>query len=129
MSKTKTIGKENMGTRLFTTDEAYIKSIVKKNRFIDKRFENNSAAIRYYVELGIAAQNNAVEASENLVNSILRRDQKHAVAEHLSPLITGINTLWEAVKTLDANQDYYFTRAEQRLEKLESRFGQLGEQQ
>lgn len=123
MAQDKPISKGSMGTRLFSKNEIHIKKMVKKNGSGDKRFKDDSAAIRYYVELGIAAENNAVEASENLVNSIFRRDQKQAVAEHLSPLAEAINILWEAVKTLDANQADYFTRAEEKFEKLESRFG------
>lgn len=112
-----------MTTKLFPKDEAYIKRMEKKYGADDKRFASSSAAIRYYVGLGIKAENNAVETSETLEKALLRRDQKFIVAEQLLPIVNGFNELCDRIEALNAIQADYFANAEQKFADFESRFG------
>ena len=124
MEKAKKISKETTATRLFSKDSDHIKKLVRKNRFTDKRFENNSAAIRYYVELGIAAENSAEypvkNTDKNLDREIINSEQEDVVREDLIPLTNTVENLFGAIKILGANQAEYFTNSATQLSRIET---------
>lgn len=120
MDKVKKISKEPAGTKLFLKDSEHIKKLVKKYRYTDKRFESSSAAIRYYVELGIAAENPVENSAEDLKHKIVLSSQKNIVDEQLVPLTEAIEILFERMKIFDKNQTDYFTDSATHLNRIEA---------
>lgn len=120
MEKVRKISKEPAVTRLFSKDSEHIKKLVKKNRYTDKRFDSSSSAIRYYVELGIAAENPVENSAEDLKHRIIRSSQKNIIGEQLVPLTEAIEILFERMKIFDKNQADYFTNSATHLNRIEA---------
>lgn len=120
MEKTKKISNETAATKLFSEDYQHIKKLVKKKRFTDKRFESNSAAIRYYVELGIAAENPVEDEGKNLDQEVINFSQRDALRDELIPLTVALENLFGAVKTLSVNQADYFSNSAAHLHRIEA---------
>ena len=120
MDKAKKISKEPAGTKLFSKDSEHIKKMVKKRGVTDKRFDSNSSAIRYYVELGIAAENSPEDAGESLDQMIINSSQKNVLGEELISLTNAVGNLFAAIKTLGVNQADHFTESAAHLNRIEA---------
>lgn len=106
MSK-KTISKTTIGTRLFTKDEKHINHQVKSLRFINPNFKDNSSALRYYVQLGIAYEK-GTETANTLDDKIIKSSQKEVVRSELDPLKNSIDSLIGIIKEMNQNNDTNF---------------------
>jgi len=120
MEKVKKISKEPANTRLFSKDSEHIKKLVKRNRYTDKRFDSSSSAIRYYVELGIAAENPVEDAGKSLDQKVINLSQRDALREELNPLTNAVENLFGAIKTLGVDQADYFTDSATHLNRIEA---------
>lgn len=99
-------------------------------RFTDKRFENNSAAIRFYVHLGIATENRT-SVVNSLDDKIIKASQKEVVIETLLPVKNAVDTLTAAIEEFGSKQQEYFIAANKQNDALvrhiENGFNGLGE--
>ena len=103
MSK-RAISKSNSSSRLFTKDEHYLKNKVKTLKFTDPNFRDNSSAIRYYVQIGIASERR-VEAANSLDDKIIKSSQQEVVREELNPLKKSIDSLINVIERMNDNQN------------------------
>ena len=120
MEKNKKISRETNATKLFADDLNHVKKIVKKNRYTDKRFESHSSAIRYYVELGIRAENSSDSMANNLDQAVINLSAADALRKEISRLNEIIENLSATMKTLSANQTDYFADSTEKLRSIET---------
>lgn len=120
MEKNKKISRETNATKLFADDLNHVKKIVKKNRYTDKRFESHSSTIRYYVELGIQAENSSDSGANNLDRAVINSTATDALRVEVLQLNEIIENLSATVKTLSANQTDYFACSTKKLQSLEA---------
>lgn len=126
MSKLK-ISKASTPSRLFSNDERHIKNKVRQLRFEDKRFENNSAAVRHYVHLGVITEKRT-ETANTLDDRIIKSSQKEVVRSELIPLVEHINELTKEITFLREQQEVFLAQMSKNFENLRARFETLFEQ-
>lgn len=115
------ISVQHHSVRLFHTDNLHLTKKVKEFRFDDKRFENNGAALRYYVHLGIAAEKRTATAN-SLDDTIIKTSQKEVITDSLLPVKTSIDDLINVMKAFEKKQEQYFTESLKDNDKLARKF-------
>lgn len=98
MPRKRSISRTNNTVRLFVKDKMHIKQMVEEFKKTDPRYDNEATAIRYFVHLGISAQ----QATENLRNSLDNTIVKHSIKQGLQDeLKTHTESLDKLVKTVN----------------------------
>ena len=77
------LAKTNVSTRLFMGNKMHIARMVKNYRFTDPNFNNQAAAIRHYVNIGIQAETATSDVRYALENSVVKNSIKDGLREEL----------------------------------------------
>jgi len=118
--KQRAISRINQYTRLFQKDNLFVEKKVRELRYDDKRFESNAAAIRYYVHVGIAAEDR-VKAANSLDDQIIKASQKEVVVDSLMPLKKSIDGLINAMERFEEKQTNHFVSQSRETDVLARR--------
>lgn len=84
MTKLKRVNKISNYTKLFVEDKNHIIKMVREFNITDKRFETETAAVRYYVHTGIVSETATEDSSNSLNHSIVKNSISTAVEKELS---------------------------------------------
>lgn len=105
MSKKKTyLGQKYHTLKLLKPDEVHVEKQVKILGKDDIKFKDMASAIRHYVRLGIVSEKN-VDIAHSLQGKIVKTAQKDVVREELKPLKNIIDSLINAIESLEKKQE------------------------
>ena len=121
MPNFKTVSKTSHYTKLLVGDKMHITNMIKEFKTTDARFADMSAAIRYYVHVGIAAETATSDIRNSLDNTIVKASQKEAVRKELIPLDNKIENLITAIRETAAENSSFFTDVARRTEIVEAK--------
>jgi nucleoside-triphosphatase THEP1 len=121
MPRFKSVSRTVNSVKLLKGDEIHIKKMVQEFRMTDKRFETNSAAIRYYVNVGIASERTTETVRDGLKDKIVRQNQKDAVRDELKPLANNIKELKELVSERFKESEESFASLSRNTDRIESK--------
>jgi hypothetical protein len=127
MPNFKSISKNSNFVKLFVGDKIHIANMIKENKHIDPRFADYSAAIRYYVHLGITAETATNDLRNSLDNTIVKQSQKEAVRNELKPLVNLIENLINTVVETTERSSQFFADVTKRTEIIEGKIDQASE--
>ncbi len=102
------ISRTTIGVRLRNGSVTHIKRMVKELKGIDPNFANDSAAIRHYVNIGIAAETATSDLRNSLDNSIIKRSINIATKKEVDPIALKLVTLTEQIKNLMVRNNEHF---------------------
>lgn len=121
MPNFKRVSKTSNYVKLFIGDRIHISNMIKEHKRDDPKFADYSAAIRYYVHLGIAAETATSDLRNSLDNTIVRQSQKEAVRDELKPLANLIENLTNKVTESVEKNSEFFADVSKRTEIIESK--------
>ncbi|MCY7375515.1 MAG: hypothetical protein LH472_06040 [Pyrinomonadaceae bacterium] len=102
-------------------DKNHIGRMVREFKSIDKRFETEAAAVRYYVHIGIVAESATEDLSNNLNHSIIQRSIKLAVEKQLVAQSNHIEILQNLIKESTAKNEDNFSDIARRTSSIETK--------
>ena len=118
-SKSKLTGKTHT-VRLNARDKRVIRQVVRDQGKNDERFKTETAAIRYYVKVGIAAEKSTQDLEYNL-NSRLVRDALHnSTKKDYDDFKIIIQKQADEAEQINAKLYDYFTEANIKNQRLEN---------
>ena len=104
MSK-KRISSTSHTTRLYSRNESHVKKMVRDFGHENTKYRNVTAAIRHYVELGIATEKRT-EGLTSVESRIVKTSQKEVIIETIRPLTKEIDRLTNIIEDLrEENKD------------------------
>lgn len=121
MPRFRSVSKTTNTVKLLVGDKMHIKDLVKEFRLTDKRFENETTAIRYFVHLGITAQTATENLRNSLDNTIVKTSIKEAVRMELSFHSAHIENLQNMVKYSVQRNEENFADIARRTEIIETK--------
>lgn len=107
--------------RLLNGSKMHIEKMVRELRFSDPNFSTEAAAVRHYVNVGIAAETATSDLRNSLDNSIVRKSQKAAVRDEIKPLNNNIHLMMETMKKFTEENARLFSDVAKRTADLESK--------
>lgn len=117
----RSISRTGMTVRLFNGSKMYIEKMVKELRFTDPNFATEAAAVRHYVNIGIAAETATSDLRNSLDNTIIKRSITDSVRSELKSHSNHIENLINAFKEFTAENSQISNEIARRTEAIEGR--------
>ncbi len=115
------ISRINVSVRLLNKSKMHIEKMVRDFKRDDPNFATESAAVRHYVNIGIAAETATSDLRNSLDNYIVRKSQKLAVRDELKPLVGNIKKNDDFLIEFKNNTDRLLNDLATRSEKIEAK--------
>ncbi len=117
----RSISRTGMTVRLFNGSKMYIEKMVRELRFSDPNFATEAAAVRHYVNVGIAAETATSDLRNSLDNTIVKKSIKDGLRYELKSHSNHIENLINALKDFAAESNQLFNDISKRTELIESK--------
>jgi len=115
------ISRVNLTVRLLNGSKMHIERMVRELKRTDPNFATESAAVRHYVNVGIAAETATTDLRNSLDNNIVKRSQKEAVRAELLPLDNKVENLINEFKKFSEENGNLFRDISKRSESIETK--------
>jgi hypothetical protein len=115
------ISRVNLTVRLLNGSKMHIERMVRELKRTDPNFATESAAVRHYVNVGIAAETATSDLRNSLNNNIVKRSQKEAVRAELIPLDNKVENLINEFKKFSEENGNLFRDISRRTELIETK--------
>jgi hypothetical protein len=115
------VSKTSITVRLFNGSKIHIEKVVRELKGANVNFASESAAVRYYVSLGIDAETATSDLRNSLDNSIVKESIDGAMGKKLNPLKESIVRIDQALKNFTAENARIFTDVAKRTADIEAK--------
>jgi hypothetical protein len=105
----------------------HIKQMVKEFKSTDERFKNETNAIRYFVHLGISAQQATENLRNSLDNTIVKNSIKETVRKEISFHSAHIETLESLIEDFTEKTEANFQEIARRTNSIEDQINSTKE--
>ncbi len=119
MPRFRSVSRTTNTVKLLIGDKMHIKQMVKEFKSTDERFKNETNAIRYFVHLGISAQQATENLQNSLDNTIVKNSIKEAVRKEISFHSAHIEKLQTITENLIKENEANFTEIARRTDAIE----------
>lgn len=117
----RSVSKTNSTSRLLNGSKMHIEKMVRELKYKDPNFASESAAIRHYVNVGIAAETATSDLRNSLDNSIIQRSIKNNLREELKSHSNHVENLIKAFKEFSEESSNLFRDVSRRTEVIETK--------
>lgn len=115
------IAKKPCSTKLFLKDKNFIEKMIEEKKKENENFENYSSAIRYYVHIGIDAENDGDKLTHTFKDRVVFRAFGSMFTGMLKPLLNKIGVVQSLLENLIAQNKTDFSYNQSQFIKITDR--------
>ena len=115
------ISRKGSPVRLLNRCQIHIEKMVRDLKHVDPNFANETAAVRHYVNVGIAAETATSDLRRSLDNTIVKKSIKTAAHDEITVLKKDLEKAVDLLKDLSKRQTEDFADIARRTELIETK--------